>query len=202
MNPFMSLAPLPATTSVTWPLESVWLQMRCATRTSMTIPNHQTKGQPHQPQKFLKHHKPFHHSWTRHGLLMSSFNFMTKKLVTRYELPTLDWFVELLITSHKVIILGFNTLQGSPVGYEELDWFADIGLFHDQLPKATQTAAQVPELPTTQASNTGFYRANKFPVPQASDTGFYRGNKCGTLFKKPRLEISDEEEYFTVPDLG
>ncbi|XP_065044049.1 B-box zinc finger protein 24 isoform X2 [Musa acuminata AAA Group] len=92
--------------------------------------------------------------------------------------------------------------KGSPVGYEELDWFADIGLFHDQLPKATQTAAQVPELPTTQASNTGFYRANKFPVPQASDTGFYRGNKCGTLFKKPRLEISDEEEYFTVPDLG
>lgn len=74
----------------------------------------------------------------------------------------------------------------SPVGFGELEWFADIGLFHDETPKGAQAAAQVPELPTSQASNTGFHRANKH----------------GTTFKKPRLEISDDEEYFTVPDIG
>ncbi|KAJ8458160.1 hypothetical protein OPV22_031086 [Ensete ventricosum] len=77
--------------------------------------------------------------------------------------------------------------KGSPVGFGELEWFADIGLFHDETPtKGAQAAAQVPELPISQASNTGFHRANKY----------------GTTLKKPRLEISDDEEYFTVPDIG
>ncbi|WOL11269.1 B-box zinc finger protein 24 [Canna indica] len=92
--------------------------------------------------------------------------------------------------------------KGTAVGSGELEWFADIGLFHDQVTQGTQTAAQVPELPALQASNTGFYRANKFSNMQTSNSGFYKASKYGMPYKKPRLEISDDEEFFTVPDLG
>ncbi|XP_073099219.1 B-box zinc finger protein 24 [Elaeis guineensis] len=76
----------------------------------------------------------------------------------------------------------------SSIGFGELEWFADIGLFNDQMPKGTlMTAAEVPELPNSQSSNAAFYRPNKY------------GNISS---KKPRIELSDDEEYFTVPDLG
>ncbi|XP_008800164.1 B-box zinc finger protein 24-like [Phoenix dactylifera] len=74
-----------------------------------------------------------------------------------------------------------------PIGFGELEWFADIGVFNDQMPKGTLTAAEVPELPTSQASNAAFYRSNK---------------DSNISHKKPRIELSDDEEYFTVPDLG
>ncbi|XP_042391071.1 B-box zinc finger protein 24-like isoform X1 [Zingiber officinale] len=94
--------------------------------------------------------------------------------------------------------------KGSPVGFGELDWFADIDIFHGQMPKGIQTAAQVPELPAPQASNIGVFRTNKFTNSKASNnTGSYRANKYGMVAsKKPRLEFMDDEEFFTVPDLG
>lgn len=79
-----------------------------------------------------------------------------------------------------------NLQKGSPVGFGELEWLADIDLFHEQIPSGTLTAAEVPELPTSQASNAAFYRNSKVSISH----------------KKPRIEISDEEESFTVPDLG
>jgi len=79
-----------------------------------------------------------------------------------------------------------NLQKGSPGGFGELEWFADIGLFHEQMPKGTLTTAEVPELPT----------------PQASNAAFYRNSKVGLSQKKPRIEISDDEDSFTVPDLG
>ncbi|XP_042391074.1 B-box zinc finger protein 24-like isoform X2 [Zingiber officinale] len=73
-----------------------------------------------------------------------------------------------------------------------------------KMPKGIQTAAQVPELPAPQASNIGVFRTNKFTNSKASNnTGSYRANKYGMVAsKKPRLEFMDDEEFFTVPDLG
>ncbi|XP_072981515.1 B-box zinc finger protein 24-like isoform X1 [Typha angustifolia] len=74
----------------------------------------------------------------------------------------------------------------SSLGFGELDWFADIGLFQDQMPKATLTAAEVPELRTSPSFSSNFHRPSKSSMP----------------FKKPRIELSDDEEFFVVPDLG
>ncbi|MQL74852.1 hypothetical protein Taro_007225 [Colocasia esculenta] len=73
----------------------------------------------------------------------------------------------------------------SPIGFGELDWFADIGIFNDQVSKQSMAAAEVPEL----------------PVSTPRDTGLHRSTKT-TPLKKPRIEISDVEDYFIVPDLG
>ncbi|KAK6914543.1 B-box-type zinc finger [Dillenia turbinata] len=68
----------------------------------------------------------------------------------------------------------------------EFDWFNDDGIFSDQVPQEALAAAEVPQLPVQQSSNATSYRHMKFNMPH----------------KKPRIEILDEEEYFTVPDLG
>ncbi|KAK6930548.1 B-box-type zinc finger [Dillenia turbinata] len=68
----------------------------------------------------------------------------------------------------------------------EFDWFNDVGLFSDQVPHVALAAAEVPQLPVQQSSNATSYRHMKSNMPH----------------KKPRIEIPDEEEYFTVPDLG
>lgn len=69
----------------------------------------------------------------------------------------------------------------------ELEWLADIDLFGDQLPQEALSAAEVPQLPIPQSSNTNLYRPTKYSVP----------------LKKPRIETPDEDdEFFTVPDLG
>uniref|UniRef100_A0A1D1ZDI3 Salt tolerance protein n=1 Tax=Anthurium amnicola TaxID=1678845 RepID=A0A1D1ZDI3_9ARAE len=73
----------------------------------------------------------------------------------------------------------------TPIGFGELDWFEDIGLFHEQVPEQAMTAAEVPEVPVSPASSATLYRPTK-----------------STPLKKPRIEISDTEDYFTVPDLG
>ncbi|KAH0663117.1 hypothetical protein KY284_028048 [Solanum tuberosum] len=62
----------------------------------------------------------------------------------------------------------------------EFEWLGGIDLFGEQ------TAAEVPELSVPQSSNTNIYRTTKYQMP----------------YKKPRFEIPDEDEYFTVPDLG
>ncbi|OEL25152.1 B-box zinc finger protein 24 [Dichanthelium oligosanthes] len=77
--------------------------------------------------------------------------------------------------------------KDSPLGFKELEWFADIDLFHGHTP-AKATTAEVPEL---------------FATPQpASNAGFCKSNGARQS-KKPRVELpDDEEDYFIVPDLG
>ncbi|GJW30761.1 strictosidine synthase-like 13 [Tanacetum coccineum] len=70
--------------------------------------------------------------------------------------------------------------------FGELEWLTDYGVFGDE------ATAEVPQLPASQPmSNTASYRQNKFYVPHN---------------KKPRYEImcndEDDDEHFTVPDLG
>ncbi|OWM67931.1 B-box zinc finger protein 24-like [Punica granatum] len=72
--------------------------------------------------------------------------------------------------------------------FGELDWIADMGLFSDQIPpQEGLAAAEVPQLPLQTSHNYAPYRTAKSNMPQ----------------KKPRFEIrDDDDEYFTVPDLG
>ncbi|RWR96811.1 B-box zinc finger protein 24-like protein isoform X2 [Cinnamomum micranthum f. kanehirae] len=74
------------------------------------------------------------------------------------------------------------------IGFGDLDWITDIGLYNEQVPQSQEalTAAEVPQLPFTPASNATSYKPTK---PFSSH-------------KKPRLQISDDEEFFIVPDLG
>lgn len=74
------------------------------------------------------------------------------------------------------------------LGFGELDWFSDIGLFGEQVPEDTLAAAEVPQVPVYQSSSTTSYRPTKYYMPPC---------------KKPRLETPyDDDEHFTVPDLG
>ncbi|KAL6293882.1 hypothetical protein ACE6H2_002024 [Prunus campanulata] len=71
--------------------------------------------------------------------------------------------------------------------FGELEWIADMGLFGEQFPQEAVAAAEVPQLPASQPSNFSSYRPPKSNGP----------------YKKPRIEISeDDDEHFTVPDLG
>ncbi|KAB2622902.1 COL domain class transcription factor [Pyrus ussuriensis x Pyrus communis] len=71
--------------------------------------------------------------------------------------------------------------------FGELEWIADMGIFGDQFPQEAPAAAEVPQL----------------PVPQSSNLTSYRPPKSSSPHKKPRIEIpDDDDEYFTVPDLG
>ncbi|KAA8527280.1 hypothetical protein F0562_034623 [Nyssa sinensis] len=88
-------------------------------------------------------------------------------------------------------LLQFSDFESSDkkeqLEFGELEWFTDIGLFGEQVPREALAAAEVPQLPIPQSSNTTTYRPTKFNMPN----------------KKPRIEISEEEEEcFTVPDLG
>lgn len=84
--------------------------------------------------------------------------------------------------------------QKDQLEFGDLDWLADMGLFGEQIThyEKTLTAAEVPQLPVSQPSN--------FPVPSC------RTNKLTTSTqKKQRVEVSeggDDDEHFTVPDLG
>ncbi|KAK9068783.1 hypothetical protein SSX86_012899 [Deinandra increscens subsp. villosa] len=68
--------------------------------------------------------------------------------------------------------------------FEELEWLTDYGVFCDE-------AHEVPQLPVSQPINTPSYRQTKLYVPSN---------------KKPKYETSyiedDDDEHFTVPDLG
>ena len=69
----------------------------------------------------------------------------------------------------------------------EFEWLAEMGLFGEQLPQEALAAAEVPQLPIPQLSNFNSYRPTKHSMP----------------LKKPRIENpDDDDEFFTVPDLG
>lgn len=72
--------------------------------------------------------------------------------------------------------------------FNEFEWLNDMNLFGEQVSSETLSAAEVPQL----------------PVPQANNSIYYRSPKLYTPNKKPRIAMpdDDEEEYFTVPDLG
>ncbi|KAK4352988.1 hypothetical protein RND71_028506 [Anisodus tanguticus] len=63
---------------------------------------------------------------------------------------------------------------------QQLKWFKDIILFGER------PVAEVPELSISQSSNENSYKPTKFYTPH----------------KKPRIEIPDDDEYSTIPNLG
>ncbi|XP_066343163.1 B-box zinc finger protein 24-like isoform X1 [Miscanthus floridulus] len=100
-------------------------------------------------------------------------------------LPPFGWAVEDLL---QLSDYESSDKKDSPLGFKELEWFADIDLFHAHSPAKT-TTAEVPEF---------------FASPQpASNAGFYKTNGVARQSKKPRMEVpEDDEDYFIVPDLG
>ncbi|CAN8295381.1 unnamed protein product [Cochlearia groenlandica] len=71
----------------------------------------------------------------------------------------------------------------------ELEWFSsDMGFLGDQIDQETLPAAQVPEL----------------SVSHSGHAHSYRPMKSNVSYKKPRLEIKDDndDEHFVVPNLG
>ncbi|KAF5742743.1 hypothetical protein HS088_TW09G00803 [Tripterygium wilfordii] len=71
--------------------------------------------------------------------------------------------------------------------FGEFEWLTDMNLFGEQLPQEALAAAEVPQLPMSQSNNVSSYRPPKSSVPN----------------KKLRIEMpDDDEEFFTVPDLG
>uniref|UniRef100_A0A7N0TUT0 B box-type domain-containing protein n=1 Tax=Kalanchoe fedtschenkoi TaxID=63787 RepID=A0A7N0TUT0_KALFE len=84
-------------------------------------------------------------------------------------------------------LLQFSEFESSDkkeqLEFGEFEWLTDMGIFGEQFGQE-MAAAEVPQL----------------PVPS---TASYRSNKSSMALKKPRIErVQDEEEYFTVPDLG
>ncbi|GAU50927.1 hypothetical protein TSUD_411240 [Trifolium subterraneum] len=73
--------------------------------------------------------------------------------------------------------------------FGELEWLSDAGLFNEQFPHEGLAAAEVPQLSITHANNVASYKAPKSYMS----------------YKKPRIEVrheDDDDEHFTVPDLG
>lgn len=93
-------------------------------------------------------------------------------------------------TLHVLQILKFFNLfhlQNKQLEFGELEWLTEMGIFGDQVPQEAMAAAEVPQLPISQPSYGASYRATKSSMP----------------YKRPRIEIlDDEDEHFTVPDLG
>ncbi|KAK9288218.1 hypothetical protein L1049_016667 [Liquidambar formosana] len=88
-------------------------------------------------------------------------------------------------------LLQFSDFESSDkkeqLEFGEFEWFTGMGLFGEQVPQEALAAAEVPQLPISQSSAATLYRPTKSSMPH----------------KKPRIEILDEdEEHFTVPDLG
>ncbi|KAE8717576.1 B-box zinc finger protein 24 [Hibiscus syriacus] len=98
----------------------------------------------------------------------------------RHSTSASSWAVDDLLELSDIQSLNKNELG-------ELEWLEDIGLFGDQLPQEVLAPAEVPQLPISQSNNPNLYRPTRHYVP----------------LKKPRIEIpDDDDEYFTVPDLG
>lgn len=71
--------------------------------------------------------------------------------------------------------------------FNELEWLTEMNLFGEQLHQDAYAAAEVPQLRTSQPSYATSHRSGKCHMPN----------------KKPRTEVpDDDEEFFTVPDLG
>lgn len=78
-------------------------------------------------------------------------------------------------------------VQKESLEFGELEWLSDVGLFGEQFPEEALAAAEVPQLPVTQTT---------------SNVASYRTSKSFMSLKKPRIEFEDDDEHFTVPDLG
>lgn len=88
-------------------------------------------------------------------------------------------------------LLQFSDYESSnkkeQLEFNELEWLTDINFYGGQVCPEGPAAAEVPQLRVSQTSNMASYRPNKYY----------------TAHKKARLEIpDDDEEFFTVPDLG
>lgn len=85
-------------------------------------------------------------------------------------------------------LFSLPLFQKQSLEFGELEWLADTGLFSDQFPQEGLAAAEVPQLPVTHTSSVASYKASKSYMS----------------YKKPRIEVLDEDddEHFTVPDLG
>ncbi|XP_048422456.1 B-box zinc finger protein 24-like isoform X1 [Pyrus x bretschneideri] len=73
--------------------------------------------------------------------------------------------------------------------FGELEWIGDMGVFgEEQFPqKAMAAVAEVPKLPVSQSTNFTSYSPAKL----------------NNSYKKPRIEmLEDDDDHFTVPDLG
>ncbi|KAF2300236.1 hypothetical protein GH714_010904 [Hevea brasiliensis] len=80
-----------------------------------------------------------------------------------------------------------STDKKEQLEFGEFQWLADVGLFGEQLPQEALAAAEVPQLTVPPSVNVTSYGASKSNMPN----------------KKPRIEVCNEdEEFFTVPDLG
>lgn len=75
------------------------------------------------------------------------------------------------------------------VGLGEFSWFSDIGFSDEQVSdKGPIAAAKVPEMLFGRSSNEKLQRS--------------LDSNSSLLFKKPRVQILDDEDFFAVPDLG
>ncbi|KAL0432953.1 UNVERIFIED_CONTAM: hypothetical protein Slati_2629600 [Sesamum latifolium] len=85
-------------------------------------------------------------------------------------------------------LLQFSDYESSDKKEQlELEWLTDTNLFGEQISQESLAAAEVPQLLLSQSSNVTSYRPTKFY----------------TAHKKPRIDVpDDDEEHFTVPDLG
>ncbi|CAK8535987.1 unnamed protein product [Lathyrus sativus] len=78
-----------------------------------------------------------------------------------------------------------------PMQFGEMEWFTEEGLFGEEFNQEAISAAEVPQLPVTHHA-----------------TNNYSSHRNSKSNKKPRIELirdydyDDEDEYFTVPDLG
>ena len=80
-----------------------------------------------------------------------------------------------------VCVFVLQLHKESPLGFKKLEWF-----------KAGRTLAEVPELFGSQAANdAAYYRTAK----AAAGAGVRQS-------KKARIEVTDDEDYLIVPDLG
>ncbi|MCL7040125.1 hypothetical protein MKW94_005580 [Papaver nudicaule] len=83
----------------------------------------------------------------------------------------------------------------SSLDFGELDWFTDIGMYNNQVNEETSmAAAEVPQL-SISSSQPSYNMATTYK-------SIMKSNHYMPTNKKPRIEISDDEENFMVPDLG
>ncbi|KAK7325080.1 hypothetical protein VNO77_29141 [Canavalia gladiata] len=98
---------------------------------------------------------------------------------------TSSWAVDDLLE-----LSGFESPEKKEsLQFGELEWLEDMGLFGEQFTQEALAAAEVPQLPVTHNS---------------SNVASSRTSKSYMSYKKPRIEVlnDDDDEYFTVPDLG
>ncbi|KAK8449086.1 hypothetical protein SEVIR_7G157900v4 [Setaria viridis] len=122
--------------------------------------------------------------WAVEDLLQLSDYESSDKASKQPSKPFLFFMTTSNQSSHGFLLL---LRKDSPLGFKELEWFADIDLFHGHAPAKT-TTAEVPEL---------------FASPQpATNAGFYKATGARQS-KKPRVQLpDDEDDFFIVPDLG